>query len=38
MTHSEKLDKALKEWDFYELALLTYEGSKDEKEGHSTDN
>lgn len=30
MTHSERLDKALKNMDFYELALLTYEGDGDE--------
>lgn len=28
MTRKERLDKALKNMDFYELALLTYEGSK----------
>lgn len=31
MTHSERLDKALKNWDFYEIALLTYEGDENEE-------
>lgn len=31
MTREERLDEALKNWDFYELALLTYEGSKSMK-------
>lgn len=31
MTHDERLDKALKYGDFYELALLTYEGDENEE-------
>lgn len=32
MTKDERLDKAIKNWDFYELALLTYEGSKNHED------
>lgn len=32
MNHDERLDRALKYGDFYELALLTYEGDENEKE------
>lgn len=31
MNHQERLDKALKDWDFYELAKLTYERGKNMK-------
>ena len=31
MTKQEKLDEALKNWDFYELARLTYERDKNMK-------
>ena len=32
MEYKERLDKAIKNWDFYELALLTYEGSKNHED------
>lgn len=31
MTKQERLDEALKNWDFYELAKITYERSKNMK-------
>lgn len=31
MTKQERLDEALKDWDFYELAKLTYERGKNMK-------
>lgn len=31
MTKQEKLDEALKNWDFYELAKITYERSNNMK-------
>ena len=36
MTREEKLQRALKYSDFYELALLTYEGSKDHEDRSKT--
>lgn len=31
MTRDERLDEALKDWDFYELAKITYERGKNMK-------
>lgn len=32
MTREERLDEALKNWDFYELAKITYEGDNNENQ------
>lgn len=32
MTKKERLDEALKNWDFYELALLTYEEANENQD------
>lgn len=32
MTRQERLDEALKNWDFYELAKITYEGNNNENQ------
>lgn len=35
MSRDDRLDEALKNWDFYELAKITYEG---DNSGNSKDN
>lgn len=35
MNHKEKIQEALRKGDFYELALLTYEGSGNENQSKS---